>query len=121
MKNSKFRNRSGKRDFYKRELSLYDAVCDQCGKDCQVPFKPSRDKPIYCSDCFEKRGGKEGRPGQRRSKGRPFGKREQSRPQNKNDTATLKLTEEIKTLNLKLDAIINLLSTKEKKSSSAKK
>ncbi len=32
---------------------MYSAVCDKCGKDCKVPFKPSSDKPIYCSDCFE--------------------------------------------------------------------
>ncbi|KKP65529.1 MAG: hypothetical protein UR64_C0026G0013, partial [Candidatus Nomurabacteria bacterium GW2011_GWE1_35_16] len=30
---------------------MFDAVCDQCGKDCRVPFRPSGDKPIYCSDC----------------------------------------------------------------------
>ncbi len=36
---------------------MFDAVCDECGKDCKVPFKPSTDKPIYCSDCFEKKGG----------------------------------------------------------------
>lgn len=32
---------------------MHSAVCDKCGKDCKVPFKPSSDKPIYCSDCFE--------------------------------------------------------------------
>lgn len=39
-----------------RDSDMYDAVCDDCGKDCKVPFKPSSDKPIYCSRCFEKRG-----------------------------------------------------------------
>jgi CxxC-x17-CxxC domain-containing protein len=34
--------------------TMYDAVCDECGKDCKVPFRPSGDKPIYCSDCFER-------------------------------------------------------------------
>ena len=28
-------------------------ACDNCGKDCEVPFKPSSGKPIYCSKCFE--------------------------------------------------------------------
>jgi CxxC-x17-CxxC domain-containing protein len=32
---------------------MFPAVCDQCGKDCQVPFRPSGDKPVYCSECFE--------------------------------------------------------------------
>lgn len=33
---------------------MYDAICDDCGKECQVPFKPTGSKPIYCSRCFEK-------------------------------------------------------------------
>jgi CxxC-x17-CxxC domain-containing protein len=37
-----------------RKTEMFDAVCDDCGKDCKVPFKPSGDKPIYCSRCFEK-------------------------------------------------------------------
>ncbi|MBU1164092.1 hypothetical protein KKA15_00845 [Patescibacteria group bacterium] len=32
---------------------MHHAVCDKCGKDCEVPFKPTGDKPIYCSDCFK--------------------------------------------------------------------
>lgn len=33
----------------------FDAVCDECGKDCKVPFEPTSGKPIYCSDCFGQR------------------------------------------------------------------
>jgi len=36
------------------EKRMYNAVCDKCGKKCEVPFKPSNDKPIYCSQCFDK-------------------------------------------------------------------
>ncbi|MEA3357540.1 MAG: CxxC-x17-CxxC domain-containing protein [Patescibacteria group bacterium] len=36
-------------------FTMYKAVCDKCGKDCKVPFKPSGDKPVYCSECFEKK------------------------------------------------------------------
>ncbi len=28
-----------------------------CGKRCEVPFKPTGDKPIYCSSCFTNHGG----------------------------------------------------------------
>jgi CxxC-x17-CxxC domain-containing protein len=37
--------------------TMHDAVCDKCGKSCQVPFRPSGDKPIFCSQCFEQEGG----------------------------------------------------------------
>ena len=33
---------------------MHDAVCAQCGKNTQVPFRPSQDRPVYCSDCFSK-------------------------------------------------------------------
>ncbi len=36
---------------------MYSAVCSGCGKEAQVPFEPRGDKPVYCSDCFEQRGG----------------------------------------------------------------
>ena len=36
---------------------MYSAVCASCGKNCEVPFRPTGDKPIYCSNCFEKEGG----------------------------------------------------------------
>lgn len=45
---------------------MYDATCAECGKNCQVPFRPSGDKPVYCSDCFaQKRGGSDRRDNRR--------------------------------------------------------
>ena len=34
---------------------MFSAICADCRKPCQVPFRPSGDKPIYCKDCFIKR------------------------------------------------------------------
>ncbi|HLH71858.1 MAG TPA: zinc-ribbon domain containing protein [Chloroflexota bacterium] len=34
---------------------MYPATCDECGKQTQVPFQPTSGKPVYCSDCFERR------------------------------------------------------------------
>lgn len=33
---------------------MHEVVCDKCGKNCTVPFKPTSSKPVYCSDCFKK-------------------------------------------------------------------
>ena len=38
-----------------RERVLYKAVCADCRKECEVPFKPSGERPVYCKDCFSKR------------------------------------------------------------------
>ena len=35
-----------------RERILYQAVCADCQKRCEVPFKPSGDRPVYCPECF---------------------------------------------------------------------
>jgi len=34
---------------------LHKAVCADCKKGCEVPFKPSGERPVYCKDCFSKR------------------------------------------------------------------
>lgn len=38
-----------------RDRILYKAVCADCSKPCEVPFKPSGDRPVYCKECFAKR------------------------------------------------------------------
>jgi CxxC-x17-CxxC domain-containing protein len=42
---------------------MHDVICDKCGKECQVPFKPSSSKPVYCSECFEKNDSPRGNSG----------------------------------------------------------
>ncbi|MDQ3811925.1 MAG: zinc-ribbon domain containing protein [Chloroflexota bacterium] len=37
--------------------TMYSATCSGCGREAQVPFQPSGGKPVYCSDCFQQRGG----------------------------------------------------------------
>jgi ATP-dependent RNA helicase DeaD len=32
----------------------YDAVCHDCGSECEVPFKPTEGRPVYCRDCYHK-------------------------------------------------------------------
>lgn len=62
---------SGKGSFGGRDRKMFKITCSNCGKEAQVPFEPRGDKPVYCSDCFEKmhprnndrddRGGRDGR------------------------------------------------------------
>lgn len=35
---------------------MFDATCNSCGNVARVPFQPRGDKPVFCSDCFERRG-----------------------------------------------------------------
>lgn len=58
-------NKSRERDFEKRDYGekrfgggdrerpqMHEAICSDCGKKCEVPFKPIGGKPIFCSQCF---------------------------------------------------------------------
>ena len=31
---------------------LFVTTCAQCGKEAKVPFQPSDDRPVYCSECY---------------------------------------------------------------------
>ena len=32
---------------------MHKATCAECGKECEVPFKPNGQKPVYCDECFQ--------------------------------------------------------------------
>ncbi|MFH1848465.1 MAG: CxxC-x17-CxxC domain-containing protein [Candidatus Omnitrophota bacterium] len=52
-----------------RERNFTRVVCSDCRKECEVPFKPSGDRPVYCKECFAKR--KNDRPFEARHDNRP--------------------------------------------------
>lgn len=33
---------------------MHTITCAECGAEDQVPFLPRNDKPVYCSNCFER-------------------------------------------------------------------
>lgn len=38
-----------------RPVEKHKATCAECGNECEVPFKPSQDRPVYCFECFKKK------------------------------------------------------------------
>ena len=52
----------GGRDFGRREFrrpgldrpQMYSATCANCGNQCEVPFRPTGSKPIFCNNCFDR-------------------------------------------------------------------
>jgi CxxC-x17-CxxC domain-containing protein len=95
---------------------LFAAVCSDCGKGCEVPFRPSAEKPVYCSACF----GKKKHDGERDS-------RDGARvPEFKKETAKVHfekpvrfdsdekygaLTKQLVTLESKVNMILEIMST----------
>ena len=85
-----FGRRDRGRDRRSERHEMHSAICDKCGKDCEVPFKPTQGKPLYCNDCFK-------------DKGREAGSRSGFGKQNNN--------ENFDQINKKLDKILNILET----------
>ena len=113
-------SRGGDRGGFNRggggDREMFTAVCDECGRECQLPFKPSSNKPVYCSRCFEKYDPKKtgfggDRGGDREDRGsRDFGG---DRPDNRefatkriDSNSNEKLIELLSSINAKLDRVI---------------
>ena len=63
---SRGRDRDSERDSRfgrseRRPLQMHDATCSECGKQCEIPFRPTGSRPVFCSDCFRKSDGGSGR------------------------------------------------------------
>ncbi len=46
--------RSNQSGNYSSQRQRFAAVCSQCGKETQLPFQPRENRPVYCSDCYNK-------------------------------------------------------------------
>ena len=44
---------SGGGGYERAPREMFSATCSNCGKEAQVPFRPTSGKPVYCSDCFK--------------------------------------------------------------------
>lgn len=81
---------------------MYPATCVKCGERCEVPFKPNGSKPVYCSKCYVR----DDASAPRRFDGpRPTGRFE--RP----SSGPSDVSEQLKAINAKLDAIIEALES----------
>ena len=94
-----FRDRDS-RSFESKRLEMHEVTCDKCGKQCEVPFKPTESKPVFCSDCFRKDGDSSSRP--RNS----FG----SRDRNSGSPSAIS-SEQFNQINAKLDKILGILES----------
>ena len=97
-------NRSrGGRDFG-RERQMFKATCSNCGKECEVPFKPTGSKPVYCRDCFRTM-----RPSDSRSNYDRSSRKPNFENSNRN-SAYPQYKEQFEAINIKLDKILKLLN-----------
>ena len=44
--------RDARKNQARAQKEYFTTVCANCGKEARVPFQPSNDRPVYCSECF---------------------------------------------------------------------
>lgn len=54
------RSFGGPRRFSSGPREMHKAVCSECKQECEVPFKPTEGKPVFCLTCFKKKRESEG-------------------------------------------------------------
>lgn len=90
---------------------MYKAVCASCGQDCDVPFRPSGDRPVYYSRCFDEKG----RPDSRGSGGMD------SRRSNFRDRSDIRILESVIVKDEVVEKLQPIKKIKPKKAASVKK
>jgi len=83
---------------------MHKAICGECGRPCEVPFKPNSDRPVYCNSCFNK--DENGNPRPKKDSGKSFGGGNYTGG-NKTD----QFDEQFAILNAKLDEILEALTS----------
>ncbi len=51
---SRDQDRFGSNRSFGGPREMHKAVCADCGNECEVPFKPTEGKPVYCRECYPK-------------------------------------------------------------------
>jgi CxxC-x17-CxxC domain-containing protein len=49
---TKIEELEGHRKSYRESPKRHKTVCTNCGKKCEVPFKPDPNRPVYCKTCW---------------------------------------------------------------------
>ncbi|MEK7525992.1 MAG: CxxC-x17-CxxC domain-containing protein [Patescibacteria group bacterium] len=96
-------NDRGRGGFAGGAREMHQTVCSNCGRNCEVPFLPTSNKPVYCSDCFEKMGNDRGAVTRVRSAFQPSSTPDQGKSQFD------ALNSRMDGLNAKLEKILKLL------------
>lgn len=97
---------------YKREGgAMHKTTCSNCGKDCEVPFRPTGEKPVYCSDCFRTMSANNDKRSDAPFTRKPSFDRDRSSSSDRSSRfpAMPHNREQFEQLNVKLDKIIRLL------------
>jgi len=97
--------------------TMHKAVCSDCGASCELPFRPTGERPVFCSNCFKgkdesapRRDDRHEHRSESRFDSRPeprLESRDFAKPSSHNNFSN----EQFETLNAKLDKILRALNS----------
>lgn len=93
-------------------VTMHSAICSSCGKSCEVPFRPTGDKPVYCRDCFAGRSAMGGDRSHRKDP-RTFSQNTSHNTQPNSGSqptvANSEMKKQLDAMNVKLDKLMSLV------------
>lgn len=99
--------------------TMHKTTCAECGKVCEVPFRPTGEKPVFCSTCFADRGDRMEERSERPSR---FAMDRQA-PTERHQVPKVdnsRLEEKLEVISAKLDKLFSLLIEKAEKTEESK-
>lgn len=98
----------GRRDSSDR--SMHKTTCSKCGNECEVPFKPTGIRPVYCSKCFEHNRSSDSGRFEEKNTNRNYNNNYENKNENAGGNSDSQLKKQFETLNWKLDKILKIIS-----------
>ncbi len=106
-----------------RPKQMYQAICSECSKACEVPFRPTGERPVYCRDCFAREGRNAGADFRDHRPRNDFSHKKHPGPKGvfraphvaaASSSQTGGFMKEIEAINSKLDRLLGLLESQSK-------
>lgn len=100
------RRSAGGRPSFGGPKTMHSAICSGCGQSCEVPFRPTGEKPVFCSNCFSEQRGEGSSPSRFPRREAPVAPR--------TDRGLEDIKTQLASLNSKLEKLLELLSKPDK-------
>lgn len=99
-----YKRKSGGGGSFGDRKPMFNATCNDCGARCELPFKPSGGRPVFCRDCFKKQD-----DGDQRRTPQRF------EPKGRDSSRELKeIIEQLKMIGSKIDSLAKAMSENSK-------
>lgn len=97
-----------------KQREMFKTTCTSCGAACDVPFRPTGERPVFCRDCFSKNAGTSAPSPRRPLERPPFNDRQVARPQpgpHAHGAELVGLRKQLDAIQVKVDMLLSLMQS----------